>query len=191
GWRIGLGENTDNPINGNYLVFRGNIDANQRDEGPRAPAQSPLLMEYWGGPDNRTENFYPYYPNSYRDYVLKFEAKVNKWYGGYLNLALSTPDHNGNNQEIWSNSLNARAIWAPWADEDSEFQTEGWITVVIPMTDFHYHMGTDGDDNVVYTPNQKFIEAAAGSLSTWLLGSPENDDNFVEFYIDNVRFVQP
>lgn len=190
GWRIGLVENTDNPINGNYLVFRGNIDANQRDEGPGAPAQSPLLMEYWGGPDNRTENFYPLYPNSYRDYVLKFEAKVNKWYGGYLNLCLSTPDHNGNNQEIWGNELNARAIWGPWAEEGKEFSTDGWITVVIPMTDFHYHMGMDGD-NVAYTPNQKFIETAAGSFSTWLLGSPENDGNLVEFYIDNIRFVQP
>lgn len=190
GWRIGLVENSDNPIDGNYLVFRGNIEANQRDEGPGAPAQSPLLMEYWGGPDNRTENFYPLYPNSYRDYVLKFEAKVNTWFGGHLNLTLSTPDHNGNNQEIWGNELNARALWAPWEAEGKEFSTDGWITVVIPMTDFHYHMGMDGD-NVAYTPNQKFIETAAGSFSTWLLGSPESDGSLVEFYIDNVRFVQP
>jgi hypothetical protein len=46
-------------------------------------------------------------------------------------------------------------------------------------------------NDVVYTPNQKFIEAAAGSFSTWMLGSPENTGNAVEFYIDNVRFVKP
>jgi hypothetical protein len=192
GWRIGMTDNVDNPIDGNYLVVKGDIAANQRDEGPGAPSQSPLAMEYWGGNDpNRTENFYPLYANSYRDYVLKFEAKVNKWYGGYLNLCLSTPDHTGNNQEIWGNDLNARAIWGPWDQEGEEFSTDGqWITVVIPMTDFQYHMGSN-DQGVNYTPGQKFIETAAGSFSTWLLGSPENSGNYVEFYIDNIRFVQP
>lgn len=190
GWRIGLRENADGPIDGNYLVVRGNIAANQRDEGPGAPAQSPLCMEYWGGPDGRTENFYPLYPNSYRDYVLKFEAKVNKWYGGYLNLCLSTPTHSGSNQEIWSNSLNARAIWGPWSAAGAEYSTDGqWITVVIPLTEFQYFMGAPS--NVEYTPGQKFVETAAGSFSTWLLGSPENTGNAVEFYIDNIRFVKP
>lgn len=193
GWRIGLRESSDGPIDGNYLVVRGNIAANQRDEGPGAPSSSPLAMEYWGGNDpNRSENFYPLYPNSYRDYVLKFEAKVNKWYGGYLNLCLSTPDHTGNNQEIWSNSLNARGIWGPWAVAGEEFSTDGkWVTVVVPMTEFQYGMGTNSAGAVVYTPGQKFIETAAGSFSTWLLGSPENTGNAVEFYIDNIRFVEP
>jgi hypothetical protein len=190
GWRIGLSENTDNPVDGNYLVVRGNIAANQRDEGPGAPAQSPLTMEYWGGPAGRTENFYPLYPNSYRDYVLKFEAKINKWYGGYLNLCLSTPTHAGSNQEIWSNSLNARGIWGPWSAEGEEVNTDGkWITVTIPLSEFQYYMGAPS--NVEYTPGQKFVETAAGSFSTWLLGSPENNGNAVEFYIDNIRFVKP
>ncbi len=190
GWRIGLRENTDGPIDGNYLVVRGNIAANQRDEGPGAPAQSPLCMEYWGGPAGRTENFYPLYPNSYRDYVVKFEAKINKWFGGYLNLCLSTPTHSGSNQEIWSNSLNARGIWGPWAATGEEVSTDGkWITVIIPLTEFQYYMGAPS--NVEYTPGQKFVETAAGSFSTWLLGSPENTGNAVEFYIDNIRFVKP
>lgn len=190
GWRIGLREEDDGPIDGKYLVVRGNIGKNQRDEGPGAPAESPLTMEFWGGPAGRTENFYPLYPNSYRDYVLKFEAKVKKWYGGYLNLCLAPPNHSGSNQEIWSNSINARAIWGPWAAADAEFSTgDEWVTVVIPMTEFQYFMGAPSD--VVYTPGQKFIETAAGSFSTWLLGSPENSGNAVEFYIDNIRFVQP
>lgn len=190
GWRIGLREDLDGPLDGKYLVVRGNIAKNQRDEGPGAPAESPLTMEYWGGPAGRTENFYPSYPNSYRDYVLKFEAKVKKWYGGYLNLCLATPTHSGSNQEIWSNSINARAVWAPWATAGAEFSTgDQWITVVIPMTEFQYFM--DAPNDVVYTPNQKFIESAAGSFSTWMLGSPENSGNAVEFYIDNVRFVKP
>ena len=123
--------------------------------------------------------------------MLKFEAKIRKWYGGYLNLCLSTPDHTGNNQEIWSNSLNARAIWAPWTETDEEVTTgDHWITVVVPMTEFQYYMGSDAN-GVNYTPGQKFSESAAGRFSTWLLGSPENTGNEVEFYLDNIRFVEP
>jgi len=189
GWRIGLRENSNGPLAGNYLVVRGNIAANQRDEGPGAPAQSPLAMEYWGGPAGRTENFYPYYPNSYREYALKFEAKVVKWYGGYLNLCLSIPTHSGNNQEIWSNTYNARAIWGPWAAKNAEYKTgDQWITVVVPMTEFQYYMGAP--NGVVYTAGQQFVESAAGTFSTWMLGSPQNTGNAVEYYIDNVRFVK-
>lgn len=197
GWRIGMVESGDG-VNGAYNVFRANLGpsgSGARSEGPSAPSESGLLFEFWGGAATppRTENFYPYYPNSYRDYVLKFEAKVINWYGGYLNLCLSEPGHNGNNQEIWSNTYNARAIWGPWAEAGEEFTTGGqWITVVVPLTDFHYHMGTDANDVVVYTGDQSFVEANAGSFSAWLLGSPEsNPDTEVEFYIDNIRFVQP
>ncbi|MEP0367409.1 MAG: glycan-binding surface protein [Cyclobacteriaceae bacterium] len=192
-WRIGQPEIGDGEIDGNYNVFRGNIGANVRDEGPGAPATSPLLFEYWGGYDpDRTENFFPTYPNSYQDYVLKFEAKVNNWYGGYLNICLSTPEHADNNQEIWSNDNNARAIWGPWAEEDQEFSTDGqWITVVIPLSDFQYFMEHDDDLGVFYTSGHKFVEAAAGSMSMWLIGSPENSENPVEFYVDNLRIVLP
>lgn len=190
GWRIGLLENTTNPIDGNYLVVRGNIAANQRDEGPGAPAGSPFAMEFWGGPAGRTENFYPLYPNSYRDYVVKFEAKIVNWYGGHLNLCLAPPTHNGSNQEMWTNNLNARAIWAPWTATGSAVTTEGsWITVVVPLTEFQYFM--DAPANVEYTSGQRFVETSAGSFTTWFLGSPENNGNNVEFHIDNIRFVEP
>ena len=191
GWRIGLTENMEeHSLDGNYLVVRGDIAENQRDEGPGAPAQSPFEMQYWGGRDpDRNENFYPLYPGSYREYALKFEAKVIKWYGGHLNLCLSTPDHNESNQEIWSNDLNARAIWAPWTEDGEEFSSETWITVVVPMAEFQYYMGESEARGVYYDGGQKFIESAAGSFSTWFLGSPENDGNEVEFYIDNIRFV--
>lgn len=191
GWRIGMTDNVNGPIDDNYLVVGGNIGANERDEGPGAPQESSKMMEYWGGNDpDRTENFYPLYPNSYRDYVMKFEAKVVTWYGGYLNFCLAPPDHANSNQEVWSNSINARAIWGPWAEIGGEFTTDGqWITVVIPMTEFQYFIEVPGA--VEYAGGQQFVETAAGSLSTWMIGSPENDGNHIELYIDNIRFVQP
>ena len=191
GWRIGATGNSDGPINGNYLIVGGNVNANERDEGPGAPSESTKVMEYWGGSDpDRDSNFYPYYPGSYQEYVMKFEVKVNTWYGGHLNFCLAPPDHSGSNQEIWSNDINARAIWAPWQEADEEFTTDGkWITMVVPMTDFQYYI--EAPDAIVYTGGQDFNEQAVGSLSTWLIGSPENDGNYIEMYIDNIRFVQP
>ncbi|MBX2966839.1 MAG: hypothetical protein KF845_11885 [Cyclobacteriaceae bacterium] len=190
-WRIGLVESGDGGIDGAYNVFRAGVNANERNEGPGAPAESGYLFEFWGGNAGRTENFYPLYPNSYKDYVLKFEAKVKKWYGGYLNICLSSPTHAGNNQEIWSNTYNPRAIWGPWDAAGAEFSTDdGWITVVIPLTEFQYFMGTSNDE-VVYTGGQVFNEANAGTISMWLLGSPQSDGREVEFYIDNIRFVEP
>jgi hypothetical protein len=56
---------------------------------------------------------------------------------------------------------------------------------------FNILWGTNSAGAVVYTPGQKFVETAAGSFSTWFLGSPENTGNAVEFYIDNIRFVEP
>ncbi len=190
-WRIGLVESGDGDIDGAYNVFRANVAANERNEGPGAPAESGYLFQFWGGNAGRTENFYPLYPNSYKDYVLKFEAKVKKWYGGYLNICLSSPTHAGNNQEVWSNTYNPRAIWGPWNAAGAEFSTDdSWITVVIPLTEFQYFMGTSGDE-VVYTGSQVFNEANAGTISMWLLGSPQSDGREVEFYIDNIRFVEP
>lgn len=190
GWRIGMRETGPDAIDGMYNAFRGEVAANQRNEGPGAPASSPYAFEYWGGNDpNRLENFYPSYPNSYKDYVLKFEAKVNSWLGGYLNICLAPPNHTNSNQEIWSNSINARAIWGPWDETGEEFTTEGkWITVTIPLTEFQYYMNLTGG-NVVYTANQTFVESAAGSLSAWLLGSPESDGSVVDFNVDNFRIV--
>lgn len=192
GWRIGSSEIGDEEIDGNYNVFRADLAANVRDEGPGSPAASSMLFHYWGGGDpNRTEGFLPDYAGAYRDHVLKFEAKVNRWYGGHLNICLAPPNHVDSNQEIWSNDINARAIWNPWGDENTEFSTDGeWITVVIRMTDFQYRI--DGDDaGITYTAGQDFVESAAGSMSMWLIGSPENSDNPVEFYIDNIRIVEP
>ena len=193
GWRIGNPETGDGEINGNYNAFRTNLGPNQRNEGPGSPSTSPNLFHYWGGGDpNRSENFYPNYPGSYRDHVLKFEAKVNTWFGGYLNICLAPPDHIDNNQEIWTNDLNARAIWGPWAAENAEFDTDGsWVTVVIPLTDFQYFTDGGDDEPIVYTPGQSFVESAAGSMSMWLVGSPENTENLVDFYIDNLRIVEP
>ncbi len=191
GWRVGWPEMGDGAINGNYNAFRADLVANERNEGPNGNSET--LFHYWGGGDaSRTENLFDSYPGSYNDFVLKFEARVANWYGGYLNICLAPVDHVDNNQDIYSNDINARAIWGPWAEEGEEFSTNGdWITIVIPLSDFQYYIDGGDDNPIVYTGGNDFIESAAGSMSMWLVGSPENAGNSIEFHVDNIRIVEP
>lgn len=198
GWRSGLNENGNNPINGNYCVVRWDgLEPYERNEGSNG-GPSPLMMEYKGwranlvDPTIGTGNFAE---GLYSQYALKFEAQVVSWYGGYLHLCPAAANHGnedggqgGSNQEVWSNSANRRAYWAPWEENNETFTTNGkWITVVIPMTEFKYHRGGDGEMEVAA---DKFNEDAWGSLSTWMIGSAESDPSTpFEFYFDNMRIV--
>ena len=198
GWRSGLNESANNPINGNYCVVRWDgLEPYQRDEGSNG-GPSPLMMEYKGwranlvDPTVGTGNFAE---GLYSQYALKFEAQVVTWYGGYLHLCLAAANHGnedggqgGSNQEVWSNNANRRAYWGPWEDANATYTTNGkWITVVIPLTEFRYHRGGSGEMEVAA---EKFNEEAWGSLSTWMIGSAESDpDTPFEFYFDNMRIV--
>ena len=198
GFRTGLNENSNNPINGNYCVVRWDgLDAYERNEGSNGGA-SPLMMEYKGWRANLVDpsigpgNFYD---GLYSDYALKFEAQVVTWSSGYLHLCPSAFNHGnedggqgGSNQEVWSNNANRRAYWGPWEETGETFTTDGsWITVVVPLTEFIYHRGDDGEMEEAAI---KFDENAFGSMSTWMIGSAESDPATpFEFYFDNMRVV--
>ncbi len=63
-----------------------------------------------------------------------------------------------------------------------------WVTVTIPLTEFKWAMGTNDAGQVEYT-EMKFNKAVTGSLSLWVLSSPEADSSPFEFYMDNLRIV--
>lgn len=180
-WRPGT--TVDGGITGKYLLLKGKLSANQRAEDYVGGG---FVSEFWAKVNGRPEgNLLPGKPE---DYVMKFEIRVVEWYGSYLNICFSTWDHDGNNQEYWSNSINARAYWGPWDATDSKFTTDGkWITAVIPMTEFAYQMDTP-DGNVTYTP-KAFDPEKTGSLTFWLVGSPKANNTLDELHIDNVRIV--
>jgi len=72
------------------------------------------------------------------------------------------------------------AHWTPFEDSGS-FQTDGWITVTIPLTDFDADSGgnpAEIDDLSVLT-----------NLTIMLFG-PANGASDVHFGIDNVRVVR-
>jgi hypothetical protein len=178
-WRPGLTASASG-IDGNYLVLKGKLGANERTEDyPGGGYESQFWAKANGRPDVQL------LPGKPEDYVMKFEIKAVEWYGSYLNICFAPWDQ-ANNQEIWSN-LNARAFWGPWDATDSNFATNGWTTAVIPMTEFAYQMGTPSGV-VTYTP-MKLNPEITSSLSFWLIGSPKAKSTPVELHIDNVRIV--
>lgn len=183
-WRYGLFVKDEESLDNNYVKFKGSYNAGERNEGSDGP--STYESQFWAMQSGREEkNFLPGEP---ADYSLKFECKVIEWDKSYLNFCWAPWDWKDSNQELWDNKLNARAIWGPWAADNKTFTTEGkWITVEIPMTDFKWAMGMEGN-NVVYTPS-KFNKNVTGSLSLWVLSAPEAADSKFEFYIDNIRVV--
>ena len=186
-WRPGLYVNDVHSIDGNYLKLKGTYNAaSPREEGPIG--DNHYESQFWGNTRLPEGSLVPGDPDNY---VLKFEAKVIEWYASYLNIAFG-PWSLNNNSEIWGNTYNPRAIWGPWAEEDEIFDTNGeWITVTIPISDFVWNMGTNAEGNVVYTQSEEnFNRDNAGSLSFWMLASPEADNSPFEVYIDNVRIVE-
>ncbi len=180
-WRSGTTAATDG-IDGNYLVLKGKLGPNERTEDYPGGG---YVSEFWAKVNGRPEgNLLPGKPE---DYVMKFEINAVEWYGSYLNICFAPWGHENSNQEYWSNDLNARAYWGPWDAKDSDYATNGWITAIIPMTDFAYQVGTPSGV-VTYTP-MVFKPEVTGSLSFWLIGSPKAKSTPVELHIDNVRIV--
>ena len=179
-WRSGTTADAGG-IDGKYLVLKGKLGPNERSEDYPGGG---YVSEFWAKANGRPEgNLLPGNPE---DFVMKFEINAVEWYGSYLNICFAPWGHENSNQEYWSN-LNARAYWGPWDATDTNFATNGWITAVIPMTDFAYQVGTPGGV-VTYTP-MALNPDATGSLSFWLIGSPKSNSSPVELHLDNVRIV--
>ena len=75
-----------------------------------------------------------------------------------------------------------RGLWTPWASSGS-FKTDGWITVTVPMSEFHYyHDGADAGSSV--TTNM------LGGLTFFVWhGGLEGKDGKIHMCIDNIRIV--
>lgn len=193
GWHSGYGVGTENGVDGQYLIFRGENTATQP----------------WMTTDKWNDTYYAYDRWTYRRddpdffdataleaYVLKFEVNVTAaWSAAALQIIFTGADETWLNWQETSNGGNPgnayvgdanypRALWMPWVDAaGSTYKTAGWITVTIPMTDFKYNK--DGG-TVQVKP--------AGHYSGITLfvngGGAEGTDCNPEFHIDNVRVVE-
>lgn len=176
-WRPGT-IRSENGIDGNYLNLFGTLNANERVEDN-------FESQFWG------HTRYPEPRNLFvgnpADFALKFEARVEDWYGSYFQVTWG-PWDNAGNQEVWSN-LNGRGLWRPWEENDKPFTTNGeWITVTIPLTEMKYSHNQRNGDNI-WEPNMTFDKNIAGTLSFWVIATPKANASPVDIDIDNVRIV--
>ena len=173
GWRPGNRQSAEpDGISGEYLVLTGSLanDWDWKDDY--------LEMDFWGQASGNPEG--PLFTGDPNDMLFKFEAYVvNPWSGGWMQLIFSPWSNAGN--AVNSDDNIARGMWVPWM-ETGTYQTDGWITVEIPLSEFTYdHTRTASNVKLVYPDN-------CGSLTIFVWGQvPAPCD--VKICIDNVRIV--
>ena len=180
-WRGGTILNDANSLDGNYLMLKGILDDNQ---GAEDYSGGGFVSELWGDANGRPEG--NFFSGDVKDYSLKFEANVKVWTGAYLNICFGPWNANvsGVQNQIYWDNLNARGLWRPWEDAGAtSFKTDGWITVVIPMSDIKYNKDFG---------EMEFDPSVAGSMTLWIKGpsAVTGEKSEVEIYIDNVRIVK-
>lgn len=182
-WRPGVIGSEDG-IDGNYLKLGSSeltYNANERIEDP-------YTSQFWGWTRWGAENPRQLFEGFPDDKVLKFEARVVDWYGSNLQIAWG-PYSTANNSEAWGN-LNGRGLWHPWKEDDKNFSTNGeWITVTLPLTEMVYRHEQTGGENL-WIPDMKFDKDVAGTLTFWVIATPDAEASPVEIHIDNVRIVE-
>jgi len=173
GWRPGNTQGTDPAgVSDNYLLLTGSLasDWDWKDDY--------LEMDFWGEASGNPEG--PLFTGDPNEMLFKFEANVvNPWSGGWMQLIFSPWSNAGN--AVNSDDNIARGMWIPWL-ETGTYQSDGWITVSIPLSEFSYdHTRTLGNVDLVYPDN-------CGSLTIFVWGQvPAPCD--VKICIDNVRIV--
>ncbi len=177
GWRSGVIANSDpEGISGNYVLFNGAMSG----EVGATWNEDAHSFNLWNASNGRPNE--PFYDGDLSKAVLKFECNVlEPWSSSALQMIFTSYDVSGTNGYI-SDGVTPRGLWMPWASSGS-FQTEGWITVTIPMTEFHYLQdGTDADENVTTD--------MLGGLTFFVWnGGVEGVDCNVHMCIDNIRIV--
>ena len=172
-WNPGNYANT-NPdgIDGNYQLFEGTLKS-------WGTWSSAFFFHYWGKEDVSTLD-----PTKS---VLKFEFNcLNPWLGIPMFMMFEPevgPD--GRNPYIDDGDFKpAQCHWKPYADTGS-YQTDGWITVTIPLTEFKYNTGESENDRKVttFTGMRSFFMGFWGALPDGI------DSNDIKMCVDNIRIV--
>jgi len=182
GWRAGVLA-SDGGISGNYVVFKGNLSANANDW----PDEDHLSFNLWGTANGRPEgDLFDASKTNIANMLLKFEVNVvAPWSNDALQIVFTSWDTTGTNG-YYSDETYARGLWMPWATIDGgkpgSYQTDGWTTVTIPITDF------------IKSPTGAVLELNDagfwGGLSMMLYkGGVNGSACSPEMWIDNIRVV--
>ena len=175
GWRAGKVKST-NPegISGNYVYFTGNVKGDLTNW-----SEDDFSFDLWGSANGRPEG--DLFSTPLESSQLKFEINVTQaWSADALQLIFTPWSLGGTNGYI-ADGTTPRALWRPW-EKTGSYQTDGWVTVSIPLTDFKYdHTGAS-------------LEMAApgnyGGLTFFVYhGGIKGTDCTPYICIDNIRVV--
>jgi hypothetical protein len=132
GWRSGvIGNSNPDPIDGNYVRFKGTMAA-----GIGATwDEDHFSFNLWPIANGRAD--VPFYTGEIADAVIKFECYVvDDWKSSALQMIFTPYTTQGTNSYIADASV-PRGLWIPWKNSGT-YKTDGWITVTLPLSEFKY-----------------------------------------------------
>lgn len=132
GWRAGVIRNNDpvEPIAGNYVHFSGDIPGDLSDWN-----EDGFSFNLWGSANGRPEG--DLFDIDPAKALLKFEVNVSQaWSANALQMIFTPWEMQGTNDFIAKDPV-PRGLWYPWLETGS-YQTDGWVTVSFPLSDFKY-----------------------------------------------------
>jgi len=177
GWRSGvIGNSNPAPIKGNYVRFSGAM-------GGGAGAtwnEDAFSFNLWPSSNGRPD--VPLYTGSLATAAIKFECYVvSPWQASALQM-IFTPYSVANTNGYIGDANVPRGLWIPWKESGS-YETEGWITVTIPLSDFKYKPEGGVSDVLLTTDMLKGL-----SFFVWS-GGVAGVDCTPHICIDNIRIV--
>lgn len=177
GWRSGvIGSSNPAGISGNYVRFSGAMaggaGSTWNEDG--------FSFNLWPSANGRPD--VPVYTGDLKDGLIKFEVNVvTPWESSALQMIFTRYSVSSTNSYIADGSY-PRGLWNPWK-ETGTYQTDGWITVSFPLTDFNYTFyGANSD-------NKLTADMISGlTFYVWNGGVAGKDCN-PHICIDNIRVV--
>lgn len=142
GWRNGVVSNSTEgiePLDGNYLVFSGNLD------NTAWPDEDRQSFNYWPEPNEGYPELSTLFDTEeWSTMQLKFECFVptaTPWTTSSLQMIFTSNEqvtyNTGNNGYIGDDGV-TRGLWTPWLETGSYDTGNEWVTVTVPLSNFKY-----------------------------------------------------
>lgn len=142
GWRNGVVSSSTEgiePLDGNYLVFSGNLD------NTAWPDEDRQSFNYWPEPTAGYPELSTLFDaEEWRTLQLKFECFIpasTPWTTTSLQMIFTSNEHvtyaTGNNGYIGNDEV-PRGLWTPWLETGSYDTGDEWVTVTVPLANFVY-----------------------------------------------------
>jgi hypothetical protein len=174
GWRSG-NLASQGGVSGNYVLFKGTLGDSYDWQ------EDSFSFNLWGVSGNRPKGDL-FDVKNLDNLLFKFEINIlEAWTAGAMQIVF-TPWELKDTNSYYGDGSYPRGLWMPWTTTGS-YQTDGWITVTIPIKDFKY----SNSGAVLDKPNG---EGYYGGLSMFVWhGGIAGTKCTTEMWLDNIRVV--